>query len=48
MKFTAITLLALGASATAFVVNDKNAVTDSAVEARVVVSRLSLQLEALG
>lgn len=39
MKFTAITLLALGASATAYVVNDKKVVTGNAVEARVVVSR---------
>lgn len=38
MKFTAITLLALGASATAYVVNDKKVATDNAVEARVVVS----------
>ncbi|KAJ8108822.1 hypothetical protein OPT61_g7905 [Boeremia exigua] len=36
MKFTALTLLALGASATAYVVNDKQAVTDNAVAARVV------------
>jgi len=38
MKFTALTLLALGASATAYVVNDKKVVTNNAVEARVVVS----------
>lgn len=38
MRFTALTLLALGASAAAYVVNDKKVVTDNAVEARVVVS----------
>ncbi|KAF1930207.1 uncharacterized protein M421DRAFT_91363 [Didymella exigua CBS 183.55] len=36
MRFTAITLLALGASASAYVVNDKKVETDNAVEARVV------------
>lgn len=38
MKFSALTLLALGVSATAYVVNDKKVVTDNAVEARLVVS----------
>lgn len=38
MKFTALTLLALGASASAYVVSDKKVVTENAVEARVVVS----------
>jgi hypothetical protein len=47
MKFTAITLLALGASATAYVVNDKKVVTGSAVEARVVVSQPLPQLKML-
>lgn len=44
MRFTAITLLALGASATAYVVNDKKVVADNAVEARVVVSQITIWL----
>lgn len=48
MKFSALTLLALGASATAYVVNDKKVATDSAVEARLVVSALLPQLRIPG
>jgi hypothetical protein len=47
MKFSALTLLALSASASAYVVNDKKVVTGSAVEARVVVSQPLPQLKML-